>query len=107
MNMPYDKQKRLHFDVVNVGLRAQATAVGLVRTCIELKQANILNEAAIERIKDAIADDVSVSAPRPLSSPEYRDEIRTRLDRLFAGEQEVGSADALSFGATPHNVSED
>lgn len=101
MTMPNEKQKRLHFDVTNVGLRAQATAVGLVQLCLELRRANVLDEPAIERIKDAIADEVSVTAPRPLASRQYRGEIRTRLDRLFAGEQEVGSAEALAFGATP------
>jgi hypothetical protein len=99
--MPNEKQKRLHFDVTNVGLRAQATAVGLVQLCLELRRANVLDEPAIERIKDAIADEVSVTAPRPLVSQRYRGEIRARLDRLFAGEQEVGSAEALAFGATP------
>lgn len=64
MNMPYEKQKKLHFDVTNVGLRAQATAVGLVQLCLELRRTNILDEAAIERIKDTIADEVSVTAPR-------------------------------------------
>jgi hypothetical protein len=101
MTMPYEKQKRLHFDVTNVGLRAQATAVGLVQLCLELRRANVLDEPAVERIKDAIADQVSVTAPRPLASPHYRGEIRARLDRLFAGEQDVGAAEALAFGVTP------
>lgn len=104
--MPYEKHKKLHFDITNVGLRAQATAVGLVQLCVELRRANVLDEAAVERIKDAIADEVGVAAPRTLTSPQYRSEVKSRLDRLFAGEQEVGSAEALSFGATPDNLSE-
>lgn len=96
-----DRQKRLHFDVVNVGLRAQATAVGLVQLCIELRDANVLAEPAIARIKDAIADEVSVAGPRRRGQQEYRQEIRDRLDQLFAGEQKVGSAEALSFGTPP------
>ena len=104
--MPYEKHKKLHFDITNVGLRAQATAVGLVQLCVELRHANVLDEAAVERIKDAIADEVAVAAPRTLTSPQYRSEVKSRLDRLFTGEQEVGSAEALSFGATPDNPSE-
>ena len=104
--MPYEKHKKLHFDITNVGLRAQATAVGLVQLCVELRRANVLDEAAVEQIKDAIADEVAVAAPRTLTSPQYRSEVKSRLDRLFAGEQEVGSAEALSFGATPDNLSE-
>jgi len=101
MTTAYDKQKRLHFDLTNVGLRAQATAVGLVQLCHELKRANVLDEPAIERIKDAIADEVSVTAPRALASKGYRGEIRTRLDRLFDGEQQVGPADAMALGHQP------
>jgi hypothetical protein len=104
--MTYNKRKQLHFEVTTLGLRAQATAVGLVQLCIELRRAKMLDEPAIERIKNAIADDVSVTAPRALASQNYRTEIMTRLDRLFAGDQEVGPADGLSFGATPDSISE-
>jgi hypothetical protein len=107
MMVSYDKQKKLHFDLANVGLRAQATAVGLVQLCRELQRANVLDDAALGRIKDAIADEVSVTAPRPLASGGYRQEIRDRLDHLFAGEQEVGTADGLAFGATPDSLSDD
>lgn len=99
MTSAYDKQKKLHFDLSMVGLRAQATAVGLVQLCVELRRANVLDEPAIERIKDAVADEISVSAPRAVAQHDYRREVRTRLDRLFAGEEDVGSAKALSFGA--------
>lgn len=93
-----EKQKKLHFDLTNVGLRAQATAVGLVQLCIELQRANVLNEDALERIKDAIADQVSVIGTRRMATQAYRDDIRSRLDRLFAGEQKIGAADAAPFG---------
>lgn len=96
-----ENQKRLHFDLTNVGLRAQATAVGLVQLCVELQRANVLEEAAVERIKLAIADEVSLSAPRSVSAQTYRSDIKVRLDRLFAGGQELGPAEALAFGATP------
>lgn len=101
MTTAYDKQKRLHFDLTNVGLRAQATAVGLVHLCQELQRANVLDDPAMARIKDAIADELSVSAPRSLSAKGYRNEVRARLDRIFEGEQEVGPAEALSFGEKP------
>ncbi|HWK35103.1 hypothetical protein [Sphingomonas sp.] len=101
MTQPYQKQRKLHFDLTNVGLRAQATAVGLVQLCIELQRANVLDGQAVERIKNAIADEVSLAAPRSIASTKYRSEIKTRLDQLFAGEHEVGSAEALAFGASP------
>ncbi|WP_242146390.1 MULTISPECIES: hypothetical protein [unclassified Sphingomonas] len=99
MSTSYDQQKRLHWELTNVELRAHATAIGLVQLCIELRRANVLEEAALERIKDAIADQVSVSATRAMASKNYRRDVRSRLDRLFAGDQEVGSAEELSFGA--------
>jgi hypothetical protein len=102
MSGQYDKQKRMHFDLTNVGLRAQATSVGLVQLCIELRDAKVLDQPAVERIKDAIADEISVTAPRiHHGAAQYRQEVRTRLDQIFAGEKEVGTADALAFGATP------
>lgn len=101
MTKPNESQRKLHFDLTNVGLRAHATAVGLVQLCIELQQAELLDEPAVERIKQAIADEVSLNAPRSIDAQEYRKDIKARLDRLFTGGHEVGPADALSFGAHP------
>ncbi len=100
MSGPEDKQKKMHHDLMHVGLRAQATAVGLVQLCIELRRAQVVDEDAIQRIKKAIADEISLGAPRSYTRENYRREVLARLDRLFAGEQEVGSAEALSF-STP------
>lgn len=99
MTTSFEKQRELHSDLLYIGLRAQATAVGVVQLCIELRRANVLDESAMERIKEAIADEVSLTAPRSIGRQDYRRDMRARLDRLFAGEQEVGSADALSFNA--------
>lgn len=99
MTIAADKQRKLHFDLTNVGLRAQATAAGLLQLCTELRRVNVLDEAAIERIKTVIAHEIEISAPRAIVSQTYRQEIRNRLDQLFSGEQNVGTADALSFGA--------
>ena len=96
-----DKQKRLHFDVVNVGLRAQATAVGLVKLCVELRDAGVLPDAALTRIKDAIADEVSVAGPRRRGAQDYRREVRDRLDQLFAGETRGESLSPLTVAPNP------
>ena len=97
MNNTYEKQKSLHHDVTNVGLRAQATAVGLIQLCIELRDANILTEEAITRIKRAIGDELIIGPHRRSASREQRCEIDKRLDRLFAGEQKIGPADDLAL----------
>ncbi|NWK97333.1 hypothetical protein DM806_16980 [Sphingobium lactosutens] len=101
MTVGLDKEKKLHFDLTNVGMRAQATAVGLLQLCRELRSAGILDDAAIERIKGAIACDIEVSAPRSVATAAYRQDIKGRLDQLFSGEAKMGSADALAFGARP------
>lgn len=101
MTPDLDKQKKLHFDLTNVGLRAQATAAGLVQLCLELRRVEILDDPAVERIKTAIACAIEVSAPRSVANAAYRRDIKGRLDQLFAGEAKVGSADALAFGVTP------
>lgn len=91
MTQHLDKQKKLHFDLTNVGLRAHATAAGLVQLCLELRRAGLLDDAAIERIKGTIACDIEVSAPRSVATPGFRRDIRARLDRIFAGEEKIGN----------------
>ena len=95
------EDKNLHYELGNVGLRAQATAAGLLQLCAELRDAGVLGEAAIERIKDRIARDITLSAPKSTTPDAFKRDVRTRLDRLFAGCESVGSADALAFGAHP------
>ncbi len=97
MTSGYEKQKRLHYDITNVGLRAQATAVGLIQLCIELRDANILSEDSISRIKGAIGDELAVGPHRRVASREQRSEIDQRLNRLFAGDQKLGPVEDLSF----------
>lgn len=82
--------KHKHYELRNVGLRAQATAAGLVQLCKELQSKGLLEEAALFRIKEAIADELEVDAPRSITIPQYRRDVRERLDRIFAGEEKVG-----------------
>lgn len=101
MTVPLNEQKKLHFALTNVGLRAQATAAGLVQLCRELRNVDILDDEAVDRIKTAIANEISVCAPRAISCEEYRRDIRNRLDKLFDGEEKVGPADQLAFAEHP------
>lgn len=55
MTVAMEQQKKLHFELTNVGMRAQATAAGMVQLCRELHRAGILDNDALERIKSAIA----------------------------------------------------
>lgn len=101
MTINQSDHKKMHFDLTNVGLRAQATAAGLVQLCAELRRAGILDESAIGRIKTAIADEIIVCAPRQVASREYRKDVCTRLDALFAGERKMGPAGDIAMVAPP------
>lgn len=106
MTSKFEKQKRLHHDVTNVGLRAQATAVGLIQLCIELRATNILSDEGLKRIKLAIGDELAIGPYRRIASRDHRSEIDSRLDRLFAGEEKIGSADELGFALNSDQHSE-
>lgn len=81
---------RLHTSLEFIGMRAQAVATGLVQMCIELKRANVLDDAAIGRIKDSIAEEIAERAPRSVAKQVYLKNIRERLDRIFEGAEPVG-----------------
>ncbi len=87
--------KKLHYDLVNVGLRAQATAAGLVQLCRELQRVGVIDEAAVDRVKTAITSEICHAAPRHQRGTDYRSQVRTRLDSIFVGEQAVGDAAEL------------
>ena len=95
----HEDARRLHTTVDLVGLRAQATAVGLVQLCSELLRAKVLDNAAITRIKDAIADDILVSYKPSRGRAEFEASLHRRLDSLFplAGE---GGHPAASVGTS-------
>ena len=97
------EQKTMHQDLRNVGLRAQATAVGLVHLCRELQSSGVLDEAAVNRIKAAIADEITLSGPRTSLRPEFQQGLRHRLDSIFSGERGLGKASELSFATKQDN----
>ena len=101
----HDDARRLNTEVGLVGLRAQATAVGLVQLCSELLQAGVLTNDAITRIKSAIADQIVVSYKPHRGREAFETSLHRRLDRLFpvVGQgghppAAVGSSDELREG---------
>lgn len=90
-------QRKLHFDLTNVGLRAQSTAAGLVQLCRELQGAGVIDEDAMGRIKRAIADSIVVTAPRSVKKEVFRGEICNRLDAIFSGESKLKPLDDMPF----------
>lgn len=93
--MGYVEDKKLHDLIDLVGMRAQATTVGLIQLSIELRRAGVLEQSAVDRIKDAIAKEICLTRPKSIPQEHFRANLRTRLDRLFAGEEPVGEAKPL------------
>jgi hypothetical protein len=87
--------KRLNFDLTNVGLRAQATAAGFVQLCKELRNIGVIDDDALARIKDVVADNITLNCPRKANRAEYRAEVSHRLEAIFAGRQKVGDINDL------------
>lgn len=85
----------LHNAIDFIGMRAQGTAVGLIQLTIELKRAGLLDDAAMGRIKDAIADEISQTRPRAIGKQEFQNDVRSRLDRVFAGAEPIMAMPAV------------
>ena len=82
------EERKLHDQVSFVGLRAQATSVGFIQLCTELCRVGVLDEAAMGRIKEAIAKELALSRPRASYQTEFQGSLK-RLDDLFAGRVEI------------------
>ncbi len=101
----HEDARRLNTEMGLVGLRAQATAVGLVQLCAELLQAGVLSNEAVSRIKSAIADQIVVSYKPHRGRDAFEASLHRRLDKLFpvAGQgghppAAVGTSDELREG---------
>ncbi len=95
--MGYVEDKRTHDAIELIGMRAQATTVGLIQLSIELQRAGVLDKAAVTRVKDAIAKEICLNRPKSIPQEHFRETLAKRLDRLFAGESPVGEATAEAF----------
>lgn len=77
------KARALHLTLELIGLRAQATAVGFLQLCSELRRSGAIDDAAVDRIKQAIATDIIVSRTAPRGREEFERSLRKRLDVMF------------------------
>jgi hypothetical protein len=82
--------RQLNSELGLVGLRAQATAVGLVQLCSELRSAGVLSDEAVARIKAAIADQIVVSYKPSRGREAFEASLHRRLDRLFPASRHDG-----------------
>lgn len=67
-----------------IGLRAHATAVGLIQLCEELLDAGVLDADGLDRIKDAICSELVVSKrARVAEQYGFKDTLRSRINAVF------------------------
>ena len=85
--------KERHDTVTFLGLRAQATAVGFIQLAAELIKVGILDAAAVERIKQAIFNDLALSRPPSRAKAEYEVILHRRLDGLFVASEDCEPPD--------------
>lgn len=104
-----EQARELHRTLEFIGLRAQATTVGLLQLSAELVAAGVLADEAIERIKDAIFREIAVTHPRGYNRAEFEQTLRQRLDSIFPpavdAEQRarVGSVGEMETSLDPQN----
>jgi hypothetical protein len=84
--------EHFHETIGFVGLRAQATALGLVQLTGELVRAGGLDRDAVDRINQAIARDITLTRPRSVARDDYERTVREPLAGLFAGTEDRPSA---------------
>ncbi len=84
-----EQARELHRTLEFIGLRAQATTVGLLQLCAELVRAGILDDEAIERIKESIFRELAATGPRGYNRAEFERTLRQRLDSVFPGAADV------------------
>jgi hypothetical protein len=75
--------RELHRTLEFIGLRAQATTVGMLQMCAELVNAGVLDDQAVSRIKEAIFREIAVTHPRGYNRGEFEATLRRRLDSIF------------------------
>jgi hypothetical protein len=78
------EDRRIHDQLDFVGVRAHVTATAVLQMCGELHRAGVFDDAAMDRIKEAMAKEIALSRPRAVYAEEY-EQARRRLDEMFAG----------------------
>lgn len=76
---PRERHRTLDF----IGLRAHATTVGLIQLCEELLKVGVIDMPALERIKDAIRKELTVSNARIAGRDDFDATLRRRIDAIF------------------------
>ncbi|MFB0612539.1 hypothetical protein [Aurantiacibacter poecillastricola] len=106
MDRETEQARELHRTLEFIGLRAQATAVGLLQLCAELVKAGVLDTEAVERIKQSIFREIAANQPRGYNRAEFERTLRQRLDAVFpcgdtVARQGVGNVQDMEASLDP------
>lgn len=94
--------RKVHDLLGLAGFRSLTTAAGLFQMARELKAAGIFDDAAIERISEAMLSELLENAPRSLiGDHDHEDHLRLRLKELFSGAQSLGAPEPQAEGSRP------
>lgn len=86
--MSVDNERHAH-DLMNfVGIRAPLTAAALLQLIRELRRVNVLDDAALDRIKAAVMCEAGFFRRPHLPQADFEADLRSRLDDLFADVKE-------------------
>jgi hypothetical protein len=83
-----EETRQLHDTLDFIGLRAHATAAGLLQLCSELVGAEVIDISAVERIKAAIHREIMLTQGRRHDRVEFSRMLKARLDAIFPKGQE-------------------
>ncbi|MBA2935182.1 hypothetical protein HZF05_13915 [Sphingomonas sp. CGMCC 1.13654] len=75
--------RHIHSELNLLGFRSRAAVVGLLQLTKELRQTGLLDDAATNRVRDAVVDELALMRPRHGTSAERRESLRKRLDALI------------------------
>lgn len=81
--MDHAEATRVNRDLQLIGFRAHATAIGLLQLVKELRATDHLTQDAVNRIRDTMIDDLSLSRSSHEKEEDFRARLQTRLDCLL------------------------
>jgi hypothetical protein len=79
--MDYIEARDTRQKLRSIGIDGEGAAIGLLQLCAELNRTELLDDAALQRIREAIGDHLSLSCP--ISA--HEEYVRQRLEELFVG----------------------
>lgn len=102
-----EETRQLHDTLSFIGLRAHATAAGMLQLCTELVAAGVIDLPAVERIKGAIHREIMLTQGRCHGRDAFGVMLKDRLDAIFPQGQEgqrvssVGNIEEMKSALDP------